>query len=73
MIKLPIDKGVETMKEKTKLTEGLINPIEIYWDLLQIPEEQRSNEASLWDYCELEIEEGFDLYGFIERWFSNGR
>lgn len=31
------------------------NPIEIMWDLLKIPEEERIKTAHLFDYCEEEI------------------
>jgi hypothetical protein len=49
----------------------LTNPIEIAWDLLHIPEEQRIHTALIWDYCEEQIEEGNadTLKSFIERYY----
>lgn len=56
--------------EEKMLTKDITNPIEIMWDLLCIPEEDRYHTAHLFDYCEEECIEGDPLKSYVEKCYN---
>lgn len=51
-----VNELVDIVNQLQYNTINTINPIEVMWNLLQMPEEERIRTAHLWDYCEEEVD-----------------
>lgn len=57
-------------KKKEEIMKEMTNPIEILWDLLCMPEEERIHTSHLYDYCEEECIEGDPLNSYVEKYYD---